>query len=45
MDPPADRPARRKGYLSVVVDNGPTMLEDEFDISPEEINSGVEEWS
>jgi len=45
VDPPADRPARRKGYLSVVVDNGPTMLEDEFDISPEEINSGVEEWS
>ena len=32
---------RRKGHLAVVVDN----TGDDFDISPEEINSGVEEWS
>jgi putative transposase len=42
VDPPAA--PRRRGHLAVVVDNGPGPA-DEFDISPEEINSGVEEWS
>ena len=39
VDPPAQ--PRSKGHLAVVVDNSG----DDFDISPEEINSGVEEWS
>lgn len=39
VEPPVQ--GRRRGHLAVVVDNSG----EDFDISPEEINTGVEEWS